>query len=63
MSFDETIEKLLRDAHEKLDRAEKHYLRFDVNLDKVIEQGRTSKLTPLYSLIVLGLVFWVGTWF
>ena len=57
------IENLLKEAHAKLDRAEKSYLAFDKKLDRMIEQGRTSKLTPVYSFVLLALVFWVGTWF
>lgn len=57
------IKKLLKEAHLKLDRAEKRYLAFDEKLDKVLDQGKTSKLTPVYSIALLILVFWVGTWF
>ena len=59
----DVIEKLLNEAHRKLDRAEASYLAFDKKLDKVLSQGKTSKLTPVYSLLLLALVFWVGTWF
>ena len=57
------IEELLKRAHEKLDRAEKNYNAFDTKLDEVLLKGKASKLTPIYSLLVLGLAFWLGTWF
>ena len=59
----DVIEKLLNAAHRKLDRAERSYIAFDTKLDRVIEQGKKSKLTPVYSLVLLALVFWIGTWF
>ena len=57
------IEELLKQAHEKLDRAEDRYASFDSKLDAVLHKAKVSKLTPIYSLIILGLAFWVGTWF
>ena len=57
------IEELIKEAHEKLDKAEKHYTELDKKIDVVLHAGKTSKLTPIYSLIVLGFAIWVGTWF
>ena len=62
MSFT-NIEKLLKEAHEKLDKTEKHYNALDAKLDAVLLAGKSSKLTPVYSIVVLVLIFWVGTWF
>ena len=56
----ESIKELLREAHVKLDRAEKSYLAFDVKLDKLLEKGSVSKLTPVYALILLLVTFWAG---
>ena len=57
------IEELLKQAHEKLDKAEVHYTALDKKIDVVLKAGKASKLTPVYSLIILGLAIWVGTWF
>ena len=40
----DSIKELLREAHVKLDRAEKSYRAFDVKLDKLLEKGSGSKL-------------------
>ena len=56
----DNIKELLQEAHVKLDRAEKSYLAFDGKLDKLLEKVSVSKLTPVYSAILLAVTFWVG---
>ena len=58
-----SIESLIKKAHEKLDLAEKHYLAFDETLDRIEKAKVASKLTPVYSIGLLLFVFWLGTRF
>ena len=57
------IEALVKEAHVKLDRAEQHYLALDKKLDRILKAKVASKLTPIYSFLLLALVFWLGTRF
>ena len=59
----ESIESLIKKAHDKLDAAEKHYLAFDEKLDLIETAKVASKLTPVYSIGLLIFVFWLGTRF
>ena len=52
----EDIGKRIEELHEKYDA-------FDAKLDKIETAKVASKLTPVYSIGLLILVFWVGTWF
>ena len=58
-----TLENLVREAHAKLDAAEKRYADFDAKLDRIESAKVASKLTPVYSFGLLALAFWIGTWF
>ena len=42
--------RLLRDRYEF----------FDGKLDKLLEKGSVSKLTPVYAAILLAVTFWAG---
>ena len=52
----ESIGKRIEELHEKYDA-------FDAKLDRIETAKVASKLTPIYSFVLLALVFWLGTRF